>query len=147
MRCLRAVVVSVLMFGAGCGESGTPATPPATGGPAAGAPATPPVAPGADFSTPTKVGEAWAKACAAKDKDAIALCISPDTTDGDLKEIRAKTGSDRNYGELADFFGKAAVTSEKIDPSGDKAVVEVSSKRPERIEMVKKDGRWWIMDM
>lgn len=139
-RVLSALVVSAA-FLAACDDK--PATPAAGGTPAAGAPAANANNPAGDFPTPLVVAKAFVAAAAAKDKAGIAATIDPDTTDGDLKEIRAGQGNDNEWAKFSEAFKQAVVGDVKED--GDKATVEFTTpKGKDKFDCVKKNNRWYI---
>jgi NAD(P)-dependent dehydrogenase (short-subunit alcohol dehydrogenase family) len=96
-------------------------------------------APAADYSSPEATVRTLIKACAEKDKAAVAACFSK-AGEGEFRPIIEQTASDEMWTEFFELFNGAAVTGS----DGDKVDVKLS-KRDEQINVAKEGGDWKVM--
>lgn len=85
-------------------------------------------------------------AAQAADADLLGSCFAKDAP-GEFQVFRAGTATAKQIDEFKEFVQEAKVGEEKIDESGQKAVVQVQFKgRAEELNLVKTAEGWKVLD-
>ena len=98
------------------------------------------------FSTPAQAVQTLVTAAQAADAGLLGSCFAKDAP-GEFQVFRAGTATAKQIDEFKEFVQEAKVGEEKIDESGQKAVVQVQFKRrAEELNLVKTAEGWKVLD-
>lgn len=98
-----------------------------------------------DFSSPRTLVETFIRAATDTNKRILSVCFS-DQSPGEWDDIRNKAISRKDLKEIKDFVDGAVITEVEMQNADHAIVFVMFDSRKEEIDVIKKSGRWFILD-